>query len=183
MSISEYKKLLKKDGYTEPQIAKLIRLLDKFSKNNNSSEEIEDDEDTDEEENVAPQPVKKNAAKSVKINAKSVRPVDKGVAQTKTNNNPNQKGTMPRKNMAVSAGPVQAKGINMFDKMPERNGERRDIAVDKKLSVFEPTPRRGQANLVEVECRRCHTTETIPPGLVLNAKSYICQSCILDSKR
>lgn len=66
---------------------------------------------------------------------------------------------------------------NKFNDMAEKNMHKEDIAIDKKLNISNPTPRRKGNSLTEVQCRVCGKKETINAGLIVDKTRYKCNSC------
>lgn len=66
---------------------------------------------------------------------------------------------------------------NKFNDMAEKNMHKEDIAIDKKLNISNPTPRRKSNSLTEVQCRVCGKKETINAGLIVDKTRYKCNSC------
>ena len=181
MTPVQLKKELKKDGLTEPQINKILRLLEKFK----SKVQVEEDNEEEEVEELIEEPVPKRVGRPKKSASKRIGEVDKGIATTKGNNQ-GKTGKMPKRNFMQAAGPVQASGINKFDKMPERNQEKADIAIDKKLAKHKPTERRGSSGLEQIECRDCGNEYKVSPVLASyndeGTSNYICEGCIRAKK-
>lgn len=183
MTPAQLRKELNKDGLTEPQINKILRLLEKFK----SKVQIEEDNEEEEvEESIEEPVVQKRVGRPKKSASKRIGEVDKGIATTKGNNQ-GKTGKMPKRNFMQAAGPVQASGINKFDTMPERNQEKADIAIDKKLAKHKPTERRGSSGLEQIDCRECGDTFKVSPVLASyndeGSSNYVCEGCIRDKKR
>lgn len=179
MTPVQLKKELKKDGLTDPQVNKILRLLEKF-KSKIQTEEVDEEEEIEEDEPIIPKRVGR---------PKKIGQVDNGIAPSK-GNKPVAKGKdgkMPKRNFMQAAGPVQASGINKFDKMPERNQEKGDIAIDKKLAKYKPTERRGSTGLEQIECRDCGGDFKVSPVLASyndeGISNYVCEGCIRDKKQ
>lgn len=66
---------------------------------------------------------------------------------------------------------------NKFNDMAEKNMHKEDIAIDKKLNISNPTPRRKSNSLTEVQCRVCGKKETINAGLIVDKTRYKCNNC------
>lgn len=66
---------------------------------------------------------------------------------------------------------------NKFLDMPEANMHKDDLAIDKKLAKFPPTPRSRKFTSIEVRCRSCGKTEQINPVLVHDKERYKCNRC------
>jgi hypothetical protein len=68
--------------------------------------------------------------------------------------------------------------INKFDQMQESRLHKEDIAIDKALSVYGPTPRTRQFDPINVQCRVCGKKESINPNMLHDAPSrYKCNEC------
>lgn len=68
--------------------------------------------------------------------------------------------------------------INKFDQMQEAHLHKEDIAVDKVLSVYGPTPRTRHFDPIDVQCRVCGKKESINPNMLHDAPSrYKCNDC------
>lgn len=68
--------------------------------------------------------------------------------------------------------------VNRFDQMQEARLHKEDVAVDKALSVYAPTPRTRQFDPVEVMCRVCGRKETINPAILHEAPNrFKCNNC------
>lgn len=68
--------------------------------------------------------------------------------------------------------------VNKFDTMQEARLHKEDIAVDKALSVYAPTPRTRQFDPVDVTCRVCGRKETINPAILHEAPNrFKCNNC------
>lgn len=94
----------------------------------------------------------------------------------------------PKKEEVVQTGVVKearskAKGggVNRFDKMPEKNAHKEDIAIDKKLCKYPPTERSRPFEFVKVQCRCCGKTEKVNPGLVWDRERYKCNKCAISA--
>lgn len=67
---------------------------------------------------------------------------------------------------------------NKFDSMMEAQLHKADTAIDKALSVYDPTPRSRKFQPVSVKCRVCGKTEEINPNLLSDARErYKCNAC------
>ena len=178
MTPVQLRKELKKDGLTEPQIQKILRLLEKF-KSKIQVEEVDEEEEIEEEEPIIPKRIGR---------PKKIGQVDTGIAPSKGNKpvGKGKNGKMPQRNFMQAAGPVQASKINKFDKMAERNWEKGDIAIDKKLAKHKPTERRGSSGLESIECRDCGDQFNVSPVLASyndeGGSNYICEDCISNKK-
>ena len=53
--------------------------------------------------------------------------------------------------------------------------------LDKKLSRFNPTPRRDPVDLIKIRCRICGKEEEVSPALVAEADRYKCNRCSISS--
>ena len=183
MTPAQLRKELKKDGLTEQQIQKILRLVDKFKAKFQTEIVDADSLVVDEEDEPS---IPKRVGRPKGPVSKKVGQVDKGIATTKGNNQ-GKTGKMPKRNFMQPAGPVQATGINKFDKMPERNMEKADIAIDKKLAKYKPTERRGSSGLEQIECRDCGDTFKVSPVLASysdeGTSNYVCEGCIRDKKQ
>ena len=83
--------------------------------------------------------------------------------------------TSPNKSEPLS---TEGNRPNLFEKMSERNEHKADTEIDKKLSVYPPSERGRNSNLVEVSCRSCDRTEEVSASLVpQEAERYICNRC------
>lgn len=87
---------------------------------------------------------------------------------------------------AISASPIKTKTnkrtpgnfANKFDSMMEAQLHKSDIAIDKALSVYAPTPRSRKFEPVSVKCRVCGRAEEINPNLLSEARErYKCNAC------
>lgn len=68
--------------------------------------------------------------------------------------------------------------INLFEDMPEKNMHKEDIAIDKKLKKFAPTPRRRPSLLLDVKCRVCGKEESVSAKMLPETSSrYKCNDC------
>lgn len=180
----QIKKLLQKEGLNPQQLAKIDRLLAKFHEKNAGGET--DEEELEEEPEVLIQiPKKQPAKKPVKKQGTSGKILDNNPHQFKINNRNKQGGKKGR--AAQVAGPVQATGTNLFNKMPERNSEMADVAIDKLLAKHPPTERRGGGGLVDIECRDCGNEFTVSPVLAIRNdegdSNYVCEDCISSKRR
>jgi hypothetical protein len=77
----------------------------------------------------------------------------------------------------TSRSKSKSKGINLFDKMPEKNEHKQDSEIDKKLSVHPPTQRRDKVNLIKAQCRSCGKSESVSPSLIFDRERYKCNQC------
>jgi hypothetical protein len=66
---------------------------------------------------------------------------------------------------------------NKFLEMPESNMHKEDIAFDKRVSKFPPTPRNRSFGYLQVKCRVCGKTEKVSPSLVDSMERYKCNKC------
>lgn len=66
---------------------------------------------------------------------------------------------------------------NKFLQMAEANMHKDDLAIDKKLAKFPPTPRSRKFTSIEVRCRSCGKTEQVNPVLVHDIERYKCNRC------
>lgn len=67
---------------------------------------------------------------------------------------------------------------NKFDQMQESRLHKEDIAVDKALSVYAPTPRTRPFYPFNVQCRVCGKQESINPIVLHDAPDrYKCNVC------
>lgn len=82
------------------------------------------------------------------------------------------------KNKLKSNKSQQTQHTNIFTDMPEMNMHKDDIALDKKLQKFPPTPRRRPSVMVDVKCRVCGREETISSKILPeSANRYKCNDC------
>lgn len=73
---------------------------------------------------------------------------------------------------------TKSKFANKFDQMQESRLHKEDIAVDKALSVYAPTPRTRHFDPINVQCRVCGKKESINPNVLYDAPSrYKCNVC------
>lgn len=78
---------------------------------------------------------------------------------------------------------VQLEGGNRFDKMRERNSERQDVEIDRKLwGKRQPSERSPQYEPVEAQCIGCNLWFDVNPGLVMidpdtREPSFTCNNC------
>jgi ribonuclease D len=77
----------------------------------------------------------------------------------------------------TSRSKSKSRGINLFDKMSEKNEHKQDSEIDKKLSVHPPTQRRDKINLIKVQCRSCGKSENVSPSLIFDRERYKCNKC------
>ena len=70
---------------------------------------------------------------------------------------------------------------NKFESMQERNMHKSDNEIDKKLTRFNPTPRRDPVDLIKIRCRICGKEEEVSPALVAEADRYKCNRCSISS--
>lgn len=82
----------------------------------------------------------------------------------------------PRAKKAKSTKPNQVDN-NKFLHMAESNMHKDDLAIDKKLAKFPPTPRSRKFISIEVRCRSCGKTEQVNPVLVHDVDRYKCNRC------
>lgn len=88
------------------------------------------------------------------------------------NNKPNNK----KRNNKKKTQPKEVSN-NKFLSMPEAKMHKDDLAIDKKLAKFPPTPRSRKFTTIEVRCRSCGKTETINPVLIHDKERYKCNRC------
>lgn len=71
-----------------------------------------------------------------------------------------------------------SKRKNKFLDMPEKDMHKADVAIDKKLSNGQPTPRNRKFRPVDVICRTCGKKEKVNPAIVPEPKDrYKCNKC------
>jgi hypothetical protein len=83
------------------------------------------------------------------------------------------------------ATPIKTRGSrrpqfveNKFDSMAEKNLHKADVAIDKKLNQYGPTPRTRTFKMVKVTCRVCGKTEEINPNMLTDSpQRYKCNDC------
>jgi len=67
---------------------------------------------------------------------------------------------------------------NKFDQMMEAHLHKEDVAIDKKLRKYDPTPRIRKFDPIRVVCRVCGKTESINPNLITDTPNrYKCNNC------
>jgi len=101
----------------------------------------------------------------------------KGMLPEDTNSEP--------KPEAEAESPIRTRGSrkpqfieNKFDSMAEKNLHKADIAIDKKLSKYGPTPRTRTFKTIKVTCRVCGKTEEVNPTLLTDTQQrYKCNDC------
>lgn len=68
--------------------------------------------------------------------------------------------------------------VNKFDQMQESRLHKEDVAIDKALSVYGPTPRTRHFDPIDVQCRICGKKDKINPSMLYDAPSrYKCNEC------
>lgn len=70
---------------------------------------------------------------------------------------------------------------NKFESMQERHMHKSDNEIDKRLSKFNPTPRRDPVQLINMTCRMCGKQEKVSPALVAEPDRYKCNKCSISS--
>lgn len=83
----------------------------------------------------------------------------------------------PKKARTKRTSKATSTSNNKFLQMPESNMHKEDLAVDKKLAKFPPTPRSRKFDTIEVSCRSCGRTEIVNPVLVHDRERYKCNRC------
>lgn len=77
---------------------------------------------------------------------------------------------------------IQCESANKFEKMAEFRMHKDDREIDKKLSVVPPVARMRDFDFVDVVCRICGKSESIPPALLHDAPGrYKCNNCSTQS--
>ena len=67
---------------------------------------------------------------------------------------------------------------NKFDQMMEAHLHKEDIAIDRQLKKFDPTPRIRSFDPIDVVCRVCGKKESINPALLQDTpERYKCNNC------
>jgi hypothetical protein len=81
-------------------------------------------------------------------------------------------------NIKTSKRRPQPSSVNKFDAMAEARMHKDDIAIDKKLNKYGPTPRTRKFEFINVKCRVCGKNETINPVLLYETPDrYKCNKC------
>lgn len=83
--------------------------------------------------------------------------------------------------------PIKTKGSrkldngrpNKFIDMPEKNMHKEDSKIDQLLSINPPVARAREFTTINVTCRVCGKTESIPPSLATSDSRtrYKCNNC------
>ena len=85
-------------------------------------------------------------------------------------------------NANIQSKHISLESVNKFEQMSEFRMHKDDSAIDKKLSVAPPVARMRDFEFIDVTCRICGKTETIPPALLLDSPSrYKCNNCSTQS--
>lgn len=79
----------------------------------------------------------------------------------------------PKKN----AKKPKSQSVNKFLEMSESRMHKDDVAIDKKLSKYPPTPRTRQFVPLDVTCRICGKKEKVNPSIVESSERYKCNRC------
>lgn len=99
---------------------------------------------------------------------------------------PEESDSVPEpKENTESESPIRTRGSrrpqfieNKFDSMAEKNLHKADIAIDKKLSKYGPTPRTRKFKTLKVKCRVCGKTEEVNPAVLTDTpERYKCNAC------
>lgn len=84
----------------------------------------------------------------------------------------------PISSIKTSRKKPQPSSINKFDSMAEARMHKDDIAIDKKLNKYGPTPRTRKFQFIDVKCRVCGKTDKINPVLLYDSPDrYKCNKC------
>lgn len=104
-----------------------------------------------------------------------------GILQTLVSSD--QPATKKKTNSRVkkTAKPKVKKSTNKFDTMPEMNLHKEDVAIDKKLHKYGPTPRRSAFKPLKVVCRVCGKSEMVDPTIIESADRYKCNKCAISA--
>ncbi len=92
-------------------------------------------------------------------------------------NNKTKKPTRTRKTKKEKSKQNDKLVNNKFLEMAEANMHKDDLAIDKKLAKFPPTPRSRKFISIEVRCRSCGKTEQVNAVLVHDKDRYKCNRC------
>lgn len=145
------------------QYDKLVRMVDKFlSKNNESVKESPE---------VKPKP----KAKPVKTSRRTVSTENIHNSKSKKPSKKSQKFGKPE---SLLIGPRK----NQFDSMIEKDAHKDDIAIDKKLAVQSPVPRRNKNMLQDVVCKLCGDEDSVSEKLLDSEGEWTCNGCCIRRK-
>lgn len=183
---------------TEPQLQKVFRLIDKLASKNDSGAIMEPEESENEPDE---RPIKRQQPKS-KPNSHSIRQENPSRAVGRPSGGLERKISAGSRKVGKSKGggvkgrktktftrrePMNLSGNrpNLFDKMAESKQHKADHALDQKLNISPPTPRRSQMEFVEAECSGCGDLYEVNPALVYQTDEglmFTCSHCTRTSR-
>lgn len=122
--------------------------------------------------------------------AERPRRVGRGRTEPRNPSNQRRRQSVRKKGNSRGGGGVMARteGVqlsneNKFNRMSERNAEKSDTSIDRKLwSGRMPTQRPEEYEDVEVQCRECQLWFDVNPALVLidhdtRQPNFVCNNC------
>lgn len=111
------------------------------------------------------------------------RTAPRNARNQRRNDGVRRKGGRGRGGVMAHTESVQLSNENKFQNMRERNAEKGDTEIDKKLwSGRMPTERPEEYEDIEVQCKECLLWFDVNPGLVLidqdsREPNYVCNNC------
>ena len=154
------------ENLTEDELRAVSKLINKFAKRKEK-----------------PRPEKKQKDRPPKTQQRGRKEPRSARNKRKTQSSVKRHGRR-KKGVQARTEPVQIDNENKFLMMRERNSEKKDTSIDKKLwQNREPTVRPEKFEYAEVQCKKCGLWFDVHPGLIYvdpdtKEPTFTCDDCV-----